>query len=96
MLIGVRGSWNSIDETKMVTISLKIPQMLSVTTVVRCKSANSEAVIRKAKIPGSRMMPIPCRGPLSSVRILRPSRKAPKPSTGMAMMARLVNMTGAR
>lgn len=81
---------------EMVTTSLNMPQMLSVTTDVRFSSANSEDVIKKASTPGKRSMPIPRKRPFSSVRTLRPWLRELKPSTGIAMRAKVRNMTGAK
>ena len=96
MLMGVRLSWNTSPAAVMVTTSLKIPQMLNVTTEVRCSRANSEAVMRKANIPGKSKMQMPKKTPLASTSTFRPCPRALKPSTGMAMIARLRNMIGAR
>ena len=96
MLMGVRGSWKTRPAAVIVTTSLKIPQILRVTTEVRWRRANSEAVIKKAKVPGKIKMRIPMKSPLASTRDFRPAPRGTKPSTGMAMMARLTNMTGAR
>ena len=80
----------------MVTTSLKMPQMLSVTTDVRCNRANSEAVIQKASTPGNNNITTPKAVPLISVRVWKPAFSGPKPSIGIASNARLRNMIGAR
>lgn len=95
-LIGVNGSWKTMPAAEMVTTSLNMPQMLSVTTEVRFSSANSEDVIRKASTPGKRRMPIPRNTPFSAVRVLSPWLRELKPSTGIAMRARVRNITGAK
>lgn len=95
-LIGVNGSWKTIPAADIVTTSLKIPHMLRVTTDVRFKSANSEAVIRKASAPGNKSIPMPTKGPFSAVKTRRPWPRGTNPSTGMAMIARVKNIMGAR
>eukprot|EP00914_Ancora_sagittata_P007882 GHVO01015509.1.p2 GENE.GHVO01015509.1~~GHVO01015509.1.p2 ORF type:complete len:104 (-),score=8.75 GHVO01015509.1:182-493(-) len=96
ILIGVKGSWKTMPAADIVTTSLKMPQILRVTTEVRCKRANSEAVMRNASIPGKKRTPMPRMMPFFSARPARPCPNSTKPSTGMAMIARLKNMTGAR
>lgn len=95
-LIGVNGSWKTMPAAEMVTTSLNIPQILRVTTDVRLSSANSDDVIKKASTPGKRSIPIPKTVPLSAVRSLRPVLRELKPSTGIAMVARVRNMIGAK
>lgn len=95
-LIGVNGSWKTMPAAEMVTTSLNMPQMLSVTTDVRFSSAYSDDVIKKASTPGKRSMPIPRKIPFSSVRTPRPWLRELKPSTGIAIIARVRNMTGAK
>lgn len=95
-LIGVNGSWKTMPAAEMVTTSLNMPQMLSVTTDVRLSSANSDDVIKKASTPGKRSMPIPRKTPFSAARTPRPWLREVKPSTGIAIMARVRNMTGAK
>ena len=56
----------------MVTTSLKMPQMLSVTTEVRCKRANSEDVIRKASMPGKTRITMLMKTPLASASATKP------------------------
>lgn len=80
----------------MVTTSLKMPAMERVTTDVRCRRANSDAVMQKAMTPGNRRRAGPRKGPFSSTRRWMPWKRAGKVSTGMAMMKRLANMIGAR
>ena len=96
ILIGVRGSWKTIPAAVMVTTSLKIPQILSVTTEVRCKSANSEDVIRKASVPGNTRMQKVGKTPLASARADRPSPSLTGPSMGSAITMRTRNIIGAR
>ena len=96
IFIGVSGSWKTRLAVVIVTTSLKIPQILSVTTLVRFKRANSDAVIINARQPGKSSMPVPKRTPFVSKRWERPPARAEKPSTGIARMRRLKNMTGAR
>lgn len=96
MLIGVRVSPNTIPAAEIVTTSLKMPAMERVTTEVRWRSANSEAVIQKAMTPGKSKRRGPRMRPLASMRMRRPSKRAGKPSTGMASTKRDTNMTGAR
>lgn len=96
MLIGVSASWKTSPAAEIVTTSLKMPAIESVTTDVRCKSANSEDVIQKAMTPGKRMIRGPRTGPLFSKRTCRPCHKAGKPSTGIAIRKREVNIIGAR
>ncbi len=81
---------------EMVTTSLKMPQMLRVTTEVRCRRANSDEVIRKARMPGKRRMQMAMKAPLASVSEARPVARGPGPSTGRAMIRREANMMGAR
>ena len=95
-LIGVRGSWKTIPAAVMVTTSLKIPQILSVTTEVRCKSANSEDVIRKASVPGNTRIQKLEKTPLASASVARPSTSFTGPSMGMAIKMRVRNIIGAR
>lgn len=95
-LIGVNGSWKTMPAAEMVTTSLKMPQMLRVTTDVRFSSANSEDVIKKASTPGKRSMPIPRKAPFCAMRSPRPWLSELKPSTGIAMSAKVRNMTGAK
>lgn len=96
ILIGVRGSWNTRPAAEIVTTSLKIPAMERVTTDVRCRRANSEAVMQKAMQPGKRRSKGPRMGPLTSTKVLSPSQSAGNPSTGVAMIRREANMIGAR
>ncbi len=56
----------------IVTTSLKIPQILRVTTEVRCRRANSEAVMRKARQPGKARIKIPITTPLASTSTASP------------------------
>ena len=65
-----------------MTTSLKMPAMESVTTEVRLRSANSDAVMRKAMTPGKRMVAVPMMGPLSAKRALKALMSAGKPSMG--------------
>ena len=95
-LIGVSGSLKTRLAVVMVTTSLKMPQMLSVTTEVRFSRANSELVMRKARQPGKMRMPTPSAVPFWSKRRTRPSCRALKPSTGTARTKMLMNITGAR
>ena len=95
-MIGVRGSWKTIPAAPMVTTSLKIPQILSVTTEVRCKRANSEDVIRKASIPGNTRIQKLGKTPFASARAARPWRSLTGPSMGRAIKMRLRNIMGAR
>lgn len=81
---------------EIVTTSLKIPQILSVTTDVRCSSANSELVMQNANIPGNSSREIPAKTPFSAVSVAIPAPSAEKPSMGIARMAKLRNMMGAR
>ena len=76
--------------------SLKMPQILSVTTDVRFRSANSAEVMQKARTPGKRRRPMAGKVPFAAARIPKPSFKGPNPSMGIARMAKLTNMTGAR
>lgn len=96
MLIGVKGSWKTIPAAEIVTTSLKIPAMDRVTTEVRCSRANSEAVMQKAMHPGKTRMRGPRMGPFLATRMPRPFQRAGNPSTGMAIMRRDTNMTGAK
>lgn len=79
-----------------MTTSLKIPAMERVTTEVRWRRANSDAVMQNAIAPGNNNRAGPRIGPLSSTRIFSPPKRAGKPSTGIARMNKLVNMIGAR
>ena len=79
-----------------MTTSLNMPQMLNVTTEVRLSSANSDAVMQKAIVPGNRRRHIPKKVPFSLVRRCNPSPRGPNPSMGMARIARLKNIIGAR
>ena len=47
-------SWNTIPAALIVTTSLKMPQMLSVTTLVRWSNVNSLAIMQKARHPGTK------------------------------------------
>jgi hypothetical protein len=96
MLTAVRGSPKTIVATEMVRTSLKIPQMLRVTTEVRWSSANSEDTIRKAMTPGKRTIAVATITPYWVVRTPKREKSAEKPSTGMAMMKIETNITGAR
>ena len=96
MLIGVSGSWKTMPAAEIVTTSLKIPQIDNVTTEVRCSRANSEEVIRNARQPGNRSRPAPLTAPSFSTSFWMPAPKSAKPSTGMAIMAKARNITGAR
>lgn len=58
MLIKVRISPNTIDEIKMVATSLNIPHTLSVTTDVRLIKKNSDMIMKKARLPPAKIMPI--------------------------------------
>jgi hypothetical protein len=80
----------------IVTTSLKMPQILNVTTLVRFSRANSDDVIKKARQPGKSRMPMPRAVPFASNRFERPSPNALKPSTGTARTNKLTNITGAR
>ena len=94
--MGVRWSSKIKPAAAMVTTSLKIPAMESVTTEVRFRSANSDAVMRKAMTPGKRMVAVPMRRPLSTTRALKPSIRVGMPSMGIARRKRVRNMIGAR
>lgn len=96
MLIGVKWSSKTIFAALIVTTSLKIPQMLSVTTLVRLSKANSDDVMRNARVPGKTSNEIPKALPLAAIRLERPSLSSENPSTGIAMARRLTNMIGAR
>ena len=76
--------------------SLKMPQMLSVTTDVLFSSANSADVMQKANAPGKSSRHTAWKVPFAAARMPKPSLRGPKPSMGMARIARLTNMTGAR
>ena len=95
-LMGVNGSSNTMPAAEMVTTSLKIPQMLNVTTDVRFNRANSEDVIRNASTPGKSRIAIPSTPPLCAVKAVKPLPRATSPSTGMAMIPRVKNIIGAR
>lgn len=95
-LIGVSSSAKMIEAVLMVRTSLKIPQILRVTTEVRCRSANSEAVMAKARQPGKRRMARERRVPFSEERFVKARTSAKGPSTGMASTSSVKNMTGAR
>ena len=95
-LIGVNGSWKTIPAAEMVTTSLKIPQILSVTTDVRFRRANSEVVIKNARTPGKRRMTTPSTTPFSTVRAFKPLARDTNPSTGTAIIVRVKNIIGAR
>lgn len=95
-LIGVSGSLKIKLAVVIVTTSLKMPQMLSVTTLVRFRRANSDEVMRKARQPGKIRIPTPRRWPFISNNLDRPAERAENPSTGTASTKRLRNMTGAR
>ncbi len=79
-----------------MTTSLKIPAMERVTTEVRFRRANSEAVIRKATTPGKSKRAGPMNGPFSSRSLWKPVTRAETPSTGMARRSRVRNIMGAR
>ncbi len=96
MLMGERGSPNMIPAAAIVRASLKMPQTLSVTTLVRFNRANSEDVMRKARTPGKRIIAIPMAWPLSLARSSSPAFSDAIPSTGMAMNRRTKNMMGVR
>jgi len=80
----------------MVTTSLKMPAIERVTTLVRWRRANSEAVMQNAIIPGKRRRAGPSKGPFSSIRRRMPSKRSGNVSTGTAMMNRETNIMGAR
>jgi len=96
MLIGVSVSWNTRPAARMVTTSLKIPAMERVTTDVRCRSANSEAVMQNAIAPGKRSRHGPNICPFTSMRFFNPSHKSGNPSTGIASKSKEANIIGAR
>ena len=81
---------------EMVMTSLKMPQMLSVTTDVRFSRANSADVMQKARTPGNSSRPIAWMVPFAAASIPKPSLRDLNPSIGIARIARLTNMTGAR
>lgn len=97
MLIGVSGA---SPKTKlaaaMVMTSLNMPQTLSVTTLVLCKRANSDAVMRKARTPGNRRMSIPINNPFDSESFSNPATRGPSPSAGKAITSKTRNMIGVR
>lgn len=96
MLIGVRGSWNTMPAAEIVTTSLKMPAMERVTTDVRCRRANSEAVMQNAITPGNNKINGPNIGPFLSINIPKPCHNAGNPSTGTAIKKSETNITGAR
>lgn len=95
-LIGVSSSAKMMEAVLMVRTSLKMPQTLRVTTEVRWRSANSEAVMAKARQPGKRRMARERKIPFSDARVAKARVRAKGPSTGMARRSRVKNMTGAR
>lgn len=58
ILINVRISPNTREEIKMVATSLNIPHTLSVTTDVRLIKKNSDMIIKNARLPPAKMIPI--------------------------------------
>lgn len=96
MLIGVSLSWKIKPAAEIVTTSLKIPAIESVTTDVRCRRANSDAVMQNAMAPGNSNNNGPSIGPLAATSILMPSARAGNPSTGMAIRSSDANIIGAR
>lgn len=94
-LIGVSGSWKTMPAALMVMTSLKMPQMLRVTTEERLRSANSEAIMQKARMPGKRRMLMPRRTP-SAVRMEIPWMISQGPSTASARIMRQTNIIGVR
>lgn len=87
---------NTRAATEIVRTSLKIPQILKVTTEVRWMRANSEAVIRNARQPGKRRIRGARMKPCLSPSLLNAWYMSPRPSTGRARMNSVTNMTGAR
>lgn len=80
----------------MVTTSLKIPHMLRVTTLVRCKREYSDVVIQNARHPGNMRSRMEMKLPFLAARSERPPRSALGPSAREAMVKRLTNMMGER
>src|ERR1700761_8703924 len=85
-----------MDAVLMVRTSLKMPQIDSVTTEVRCRRANSLAVIQNAKQPGNRRMRSAKKVPFSAAKTPKAWKRSKTPSTGKARMNRVPNMMGAR
>lgn len=96
MLMGESGSPNIIPAAAIVRASLKMPQTLSVTTLVRFNRANSDDVIRKARTPGNKMIAIPMASPLAFARSSSPAFSDAIPSLGIAMIKRTKNIIGVR
>merc|ERR1719160_222356 len=82
------------DAAMMVTTSLKIPAVDNVTTEVRCKSANSAAVIRNAMHPGNNRKQGVRKTPNSLLNSAKPPNRGMNPSTGIARLSNVRNMTG--
>ncbi len=80
----------------MVTTSLKMPQMESVTTDVRCRRANSELMRPKARQPGKTRRKNAGAVPFAAARIWKPVITACGPSTKRARTKSVTNMMGAR
>lgn len=80
----------------IVTTSLNMPAMLRVTTLVRWRSANSEAVMQKAIKPGKRRIKGPRSLPFLSINSPRPTRRFIGPSTPEAIINKLQNIIGAK
>ena len=57
-LIAVSLSSKATEAAITMATSLKMPQIDSVTTLVRFRRANSETIMRKARIPGKSKMKI--------------------------------------
>lgn len=95
-LMGVRSSWKTMEAVEMVRTSLNMPAIDNVTTDVRCRSANSDAVIRKARQPGNSRMPRLKSSPFSATRAEKADARACRPSTGIARRRSVRNITGAR
>ena len=80
----------------MVTTSLKIPQMLRVTTLVRFRRVYSDVVMKNARHPGKSKMRKPRTGPFWDERFCKAWMRFRGPSTGKAMTIMLKNMMGER
>lgn len=81
---------------EMVTTSLKMPQIESVTTFVRCRSVNSDEIMQNAKNPGMNISRSAFARPSFSTRIFRPAMTADGVSLNSAMTNKVTNMIGAR
>src|SRR5436190_22842575 len=95
-LTGVRRSWKTTPAALIVTTSLKIPQMLSVTTEDRWSSANSEEIMQKAIVPGKIRKNMALKMPCSVMRSATPLAISSGRSTESEITPKETNMMGVR